>query len=157
MIAFETLNELLVETLQAAFPHSKSEKSKVTRYYFYNVPQDHVYKNASHTKYITLQELLRLHQNQRVAIVIISDAGAARGSNSDARVRATIRALFQLKKMTRKIVWLNPMPRTPSTHNRWSNTSAARIANFVQMFDTSLHDLQQAALFIKGKTILQNL
>lgn len=146
MVAFDSLNELITDTLKTVFPNPDQQTQKVNRYYFYNVPQEYVYKNKAHTQYLSMNDLIRKYQNRRVAIIIVSDAGAARGGNTSGRVRPTIRALFELQKITHKIIWLNPMPR-----NRWAETSAARIANFVPMFACETQELRQATLFLKGK------
>ncbi|NJO03968.1 MAG: hypothetical protein HC880_21870 [Bacteroidia bacterium] len=119
----------------------------VARYYFYNVPQEYGYRNPSHTQYEETARIISRLNPQDSAVIIISDAGAARGSNSDARFKATLRFIVRLKKATQKIVWLNPLP-----EYRWEKTTAWRIARFVPMFSlTDQHPLQQAINKLRGK------
>lgn len=146
MTAFEQLNDLIAETLSNVFPDADGRSPKIHRFYFYNIPQTYLYKNKAHTQFVSIDNFVRQFQDKRVALIIISDAGAARGSNSSARVRPTIRILLELQKITHKIAWLNPMPR-----QRWTGTSAARIANFAPMFACETQELRRATLFLKGK------
>lgn len=146
MAAFDPLTNMLAETLQKAFGEFTPSGRNVIRYYFHNVPQDYVYENPFHTRYRHLDDLIARHRNQRCVVVVISDAGAARGGNSNHRVKATLRALAKLKRISAKIAWINPMPR-----ERWPETSAERIARFVRMFDTTPLQLQWAVALLRGQ------
>jgi len=144
MHAFETLSETFSQALQEAF---EKQANSFQKYYFYNVPQKHIFKNTSHTEYKrTAQWIAELKPNQD-AVIIISDAGAARDSNSGERLKTTLRFLIQLKKHTNKIVWLNPLPK-----ERWLGNSAKRIADVVSMFYLdNAQELQNAVNILKGK------
>lgn len=148
MIAFENLDNLFVTQLQAAFKDYNQQDTQISRYYFHNVPQDYLYKNMAHTKFVAIEDFVKNNKSRQSLIVIFSDAGAARNTNSSLRVRATIRAIFQLKALNNKIVWLNPMPRS-----RWKNTSAERIARFVDMFEANEKGIIEATHFLKGKLL----
>lgn len=50
-------------------------------------------------------------------IIIISDAGSARGNYSDGRVEATHKAIQQLKNITDDILWFNPCLRKDNGYN----------------------------------------
>jgi uncharacterized protein with von Willebrand factor type A (vWA) domain len=147
MLAFEKLADVFAEALQDAFETHKIENKKtVSTYYFYNVPAEYCYKNKAHTEYDELKKVIgELGGNS--SVIIISDGGAARGNNSDARFKATLRFIFALQKKTSKIVWLNPMKKT-----RWEGTTARRIKRFVEMASlTDQQNLQQAINILRGK------
>lgn len=147
MLAFEKLADVFTEALQDAFETHKIENKKtVSTYYFYNVPAEYCYKNKAHTEYDKLEKVIgELGGNS--SVIIISDGGAARGNNSDARFKATLRFIFALQKKTSKIVWLNPMKET-----RWEGTTARRIKRFVKMASlTDQQNLQQAINILRGK------
>lgn len=144
MHAFETLSETFAQALQEAFQNTTKHFHK---YYFYNVPQKHIFKNTSHTEYKrTAQWIAELKPN-RDAVIIISDAGAARDSNSGERFKTTLRFLIQLKKHTSKIAWLNPLPQ-----ERWQGNSAERIQKIIPMFYLdNAQELQKTINLLKGK------
>lgn len=142
MIAFEKLTNLVEQALILVFSSNRS-----TRCFFQNVPQEQLYKNAIHTDCIDLQTWMEQLHPIKSNIIIISDAGAARGTYSSNRVSATIKFLFNLRQYTQKIVWLNPFP-----EKRWKNTAAERIAQFVPMYGmNSQQQLQYAINQLRGK------
>jgi uncharacterized protein with von Willebrand factor type A (vWA) domain len=61
-------------------------------------------------------------------VLIVSDAGAARGGRDQARFRATARLLVGIKQRTAHLAWLNPVPRA-----RWPGTTAQLIGAIVPM------------------------
>jgi uncharacterized protein len=96
-------------------------------YYFYNVPGTHVYEDAALAKPIPLSKAL-MQCDTDTSVLIVSDAGAARGQRQMRRFRETTLFLLQLKQRTNLIGWLNPLPR-----DRWSNTTANLISRLVPM------------------------
>jgi uncharacterized protein len=96
-------------------------------YYFYNVPGTHVYQDSALAKKILLSQVL-MHCDSDTSVVIISDAGAARGQRQMRRFRETTMFIAQLKQRTNLIGWLNPMPK-----GRWANTTAGLLARLVPM------------------------
>lgn len=148
MLAFDTLVDTFAEALQDTFDTRKGEAQQhIHPYYFYNVPGEYCYTNKSFTSYQKTQNILQNLHPKHTSVIIISDAGAARGGNSDGRFRATLRFVLQLKKATSRIVWLNPMP-----EHRRKNTTAQRIGRFVKMqgLDTQ-SNLQKAINILRGK------
>lgn len=144
MHAFEPLAEAFAQALQQAFAQ---QANSVEKYYFYNVPQKHLFENTSHTAYTRTAPWIVQLKSERDAVIIISDAGAARNSNSEARFKTTLRFLWQLKKHTKKIVWLNPLPQ-----ERWKNNMAERLQELVTMFYLdNVTDLQTAINHLKKK------
>jgi uncharacterized protein len=90
-------------------------------YYFSNFPRQWVFYAATLRERISLEEVSR--RNAGAALLIVSDAGSARGHFSPDRVRQTLRFLDRVAKDFRPIIWINPMPRL-----RWLGTSAAAVA-----------------------------
>ena len=70
------------------------------------------------------------------SVLLVSDAGAARGYRRMERIRAITEFLVKLKQRTSLICWLNPMPKEP-----WESSSAEVIGYLVvmeQMNDTGM-------------------
>ncbi|MGB0525037.1 MAG: hypothetical protein ACPGJS_18840 [Flammeovirgaceae bacterium] len=135
MQAFHPLIFNFKEAMKSAF-----RNKHYTHYYFYNVPKSHCYTDISQTNYRETHEVLAKLNAQTSNVIIISDAGAARGSNSDKRFRSTLRFILRLRKKTNKLIWLNPMPA-----ERWTGNTAERIAQFIPMFElTQQTELQKA-------------
>ena len=84
----------------------------------------------------------------RTAVLIFSDAGAARNRYSYERVDMTRAFLNRVYQSVRYVAWLNPMPAA-----RWANTSAAAIAGTVPMFEVSHEGLQNAISVLRGRTV----
>lgn len=141
MIAFEKQIGSIFSSLKATI-----ESKSILRYYFYNTIQDYLYKNTSHTKYVeTVKVINKLNINS--VIIIVSDAGTARGNNSGERFKSSIRSYIRFSKKSPKIIWLNPMPK-----ERWKNTTAERISRIIPMFCINTYnDLQNAVKTLRGK------
>jgi uncharacterized protein with von Willebrand factor type A (vWA) domain len=144
MNPFHRFTRDLVET---ALYESDLQLEKVDVYYFHNVPAASVYKDLYLTQPIALQTVLAACDNQ-TSILIISDAGAARGYRDLKRIRATTRFLFQLKRYTSLIAWLNPMP-----EERWIGSSAEIIANLVPMYQMDNNGLSNAIDIVRGQPL----
>jgi len=108
-------------------------------YYFSNWPDDHLYNDRTQATSVPLNKFL---YKLKRSILIISDAGAARGSVNKERIKATLRFLRKIRKY--QIAWLNPMPRI-----RWKNTSAEMIAQFVDMFDIGEGETDELANIVR--------
>jgi uncharacterized protein with von Willebrand factor type A (vWA) domain len=79
------------------------------------------------------------------SVLIISDAGAARGYYDRRRVAETKAFLKTLSAYTYLYTWLNPMPQ-----NRWRATTAADIADIVPMFPFNREGLNDAVSILRG-------
>ncbi len=75
-----------------------------------------------------VNEVLEAHAGG-TAVVLISDAGAAKKQYDIYRLLDTVAFLKAVKKHTTQYIWLNPLPQT-----RWKNSTAAQIARHVPMF-----------------------
>ncbi len=82
--------------------------------------------------------LARVHLSY-TNVLIISDAGAARGGYSLERLKLTESFLDKLKSYVTHMVWLNPMPRF-----RWLGTTADDIEQHIPMFELSPRALDDA-------------
>jgi hypothetical protein len=92
-------------------------------YRFTSYPTDCLYHWQNPAQAEALATLLsRLHPNRTIAI-ILSDAGAATATYSQARIEQTAVFLNQLTPCVRQVIWVNPLP-----PKRWSGTSAEAIA-----------------------------
>lgn len=119
--------------------------------YFRNVPSDKLFFSPAHTRHVRVKELAERFRSNPLEIMIISDAGAARGHEHEARVLLTQRALRNLRLFAHHLVWLNPMPR-----HRWWDTSAEHIAALdeCQMFEARPHEFKRAIDRLRGKQLV---
>ncbi|MEM7372057.1 MAG: hypothetical protein AAF587_25800 [Bacteroidota bacterium] len=121
-------------------------------YYFNEIPEKHLYTNIQQTEAIQVQELIDRFNRRKVDLLIISDAGAAKGRYSEERVLRTRRAIRKLQGYANKIVWINPMP-----EHRWYDSSADYIADLiVPMFEASNIGLMRAIDVLRGKHQLED-
>ena len=90
-------------------------------HYFANLPQARLYATPSLDRSEDLDALLRRHAG--AGLLIVSDAGSARGALNRRRARQTVDFLDAARRRFAQVVWLNPMPR-----HRWAGTTAALIA-----------------------------
>ena len=81
------------------------------------------------------------------AALIVSDAGAARGSWDIERVRLTARFLGWLRRLTTNVAWLNPMPA-----ERWAATTAEAVAHLIPMYPMDTEGLGRAIDVLCGLT-----
>ena len=124
MIPFFLVSQLLVSNLQG----TKLGKAEV--YYFRNCPGEYFFYHPQRPGgKLTSEVLAKLHQ-QRTVVLIISDAGAARGGVNYDRIKLTENFLDELYGCVRQVAWLNPVP-----ENRWRGTSAQGISQVVKMYD----------------------
>jgi uncharacterized protein with von Willebrand factor type A (vWA) domain len=108
--------------------------------YFYNVPQDYLFQNTTHTEGIAKEQFFKKCKSEQPNIIIISDAGAARGHFSEERIATTNAFLMKLPKHGKSTIWLNPMPQ-----QRWKYNSAQAIAANTNMLELVLNTIQKAA------------
>lgn len=120
MVAFFQLIEMLSAKVKAV---NTAENSV---YYFRNCPVQQVYFNKEQTKGISIEAFAQ----QKSPLLIVSDAGAARGRYDEERIQATEQFLKQLKNIP--TVWINPFPKY-----RWLNTSADYISALVPMYEAT--------------------
>ncbi|RFS26926.1 hypothetical protein DVR12_03830 [Chitinophaga silvatica] len=143
MVAFKDLIDAFVQCATAGGLKNEGEVL-----YFRNYPDDHLFTNPERTRSIKLNALASRNPGN---ILIISDAGAARGYYNEERIKNVNWLLYRLRR--HKIAWLNPVPK-----KRWKGTSADEISNLVKMFEvgTETSDtLGSMVSFYKGKSLYQ--
>jgi uncharacterized protein with von Willebrand factor type A (vWA) domain len=116
--------------------------------YFHDCPVPQVFRRAALMQAQNLEEWLLGLDRKRSLVVVVSDAGAARGNMDAVRIAATAEFLEALQQHCCRLVWLNPMPR-----GRWKGNSAEAIAGMVPMFEANAQGLQLAVDCLRGKTV----
>lgn len=144
MTPFHHFTRDLVETAQQ---ESTLDPENVRAFYFQNVPTVTVYHDPYLTEPLPLSAVLS-QCDQETSVLIVSDAGAARGYRIRERVRGTARFLYQLKRYTSLIAWLNLM-----SAKRWVGSSAEIIANAVDMFQADNDGLSNAIDVVRGQPL----
>ncbi len=89
--------------------------------YFTNLPRQHLFATVDLAGPETRPAVLR--RNAGAGLLVVSDAGSARGFLNRRRALQTTAFLAEATAFCPTIVWLNPMPR-----ERWKGTSAALVA-----------------------------
>lgn len=116
-------------------------------YYFNNDPGEGLFESERLMRPQSTQQVARRHAD--CALLVIGDAGAARGRMDRTRVRATQQFADAARRAAWwPISWVNPMPRA-----RWAGSSAARIAALpgVAMFELTEDGMVQAVDHLRGK------
>lgn len=151
MMPFHPLARDVVETARGAEKEDKIGRLDVV--YFSNAATDHhLFRDERLSQRLktgdrpaTLEETLaRCRRDTR--IMIVSDAGAARGRRSLERIEATDDMIFHIRQKSRFIAWLNPMPEP-----RWKSTSAKVIAEIAPMFEMTRLGFHDAIRALRGQ------
>ena len=116
-------------------------------YYFYNYPEKYFYTDPTRIKAQLTTDVLE-SVDERAGVLIVSDAGAARGNYNPVRVEYTQKFIEQLQQSVRYYAWLNPMP-----NDSWQYTTAGEIARFVPMFEMSRQGLNAAINTLRGRYV----
>jgi uncharacterized protein with von Willebrand factor type A (vWA) domain len=141
MLAFHDLAEQIADSAPV------SESHLPNKYYFHDIPLEYLYRDPAQMNGDRIADLARYFLHRKTNILVISDAGAARGMYEAERVLDTRDSLQQLAPLANRIVWLNPVPKA-----RWSGTTAEQIArHLVPMFEISDLGLQRAVNTLKGR------
>jgi hypothetical protein len=125
---FNRFTRDLVESLLEAGKAGHFNSDLIEAWYFHNVIGEYLYANPHLTKPEACEEILG-RCDAETSVLIVSDAGAARGAYRPGRIRETSGSLHRLKKRTGLIAWLNPMP-----EDRWPATSAQIVSHLAPMF-----------------------
>ena len=88
------------------------------------------------------------HLMPSVAVVIISDAGAARGQYDVVRLLDTLAFLKAIRRRTQAIVWLNPV--RPAD---WRHSTAGAIARHVPMLPMTRQGHYDAVGVLRGRPV----
>lgn len=136
MVAFEYLEQHLIEALKVSLPKTKPHVA-----YFFNTLDSFYQKQG-----LGVQELLTRRREDKFTVIVLSDAGAARGSSNPTRIRIIRTFIQQVRSRGHSMIWLNPFP-----EERWSTSSAEYIAYFVDMLAISLKGLKSLPELLKRK------
>ncbi|MFX0196432.1 MAG: VWA containing CoxE family protein [Candidatus Hodarchaeota archaeon] len=142
MVPFHSFTRNVVETAQY-----ESNIKQVDVFYFHNVPTANVWLDPYMTTPFRTEEALAQCSSDS-SVLVVSDAGSARGHRRLDRIRATTEFVFKLRQYTRLSAWLNPMPA-----DRWLNTSAQIIAHFIPMFQVDPDDFSNAIDIVRGQEL----
>jgi len=141
MVPFHALSQRLAETAQRG-----GRLGEAGIYYFHNCPTRYLYQDPTRQKAEAVTDVLAQLRPERSAVLIFSDAGAARGGFSIERLELTQKFLDQLKQRVRYVAWLNPMAK-----ERWFGTTAGEVARLVPMFEFSRQGLDGAIDVLRGR------
>lgn len=142
MVPFDGLSRQLVETAQRG---GRLRRAGV--YYFHDYPDRYLCRDPARLNAQPIANALE-EMGKHAAVLIISDAGAARGHLDLERTERTKEFLQQLRQQVHHYAWLNPMP-----HYRWSGTTAGEIAHMVPMFEMSRHGLDSVISALQGRYV----
>jgi uncharacterized protein len=142
MVPFHHLSRQLIDKAQQG-----GNITQIGVYYFYNYPEKYLYTDPNRLKYQLVTSILEA-MDSRTGVLIVSDAGAARGNLNKNRVKYTETFLKQLEQSVSYYAWLNPMP-----NDSWQDTTAGKIARFVPMFEMSREGLNAAINTLRGRYI----
>jgi len=140
MVPFQRIVQRLLDSVR------QGGLSRYAVYYFHDVPRKALFTDKARTIGVELVDVLSGFHDS--GVMIISDGGSARQSNSKARVRRTGEFLETLKRYTPHVAWVNPTP-----VERWQTSSAGDIADMVNMFPLDRNGLDNAIDRIRGKDI----
>lgn len=140
MTPFHRFTRDLIETAQ-----QESALAAVEVFYFHNVFEERLYRDPQRTVAEPLDVALA-GCDAETSVLIVSDAGAARGRRNRARIRLTALALAELKSRTPLLAWLNPMP-----SERWRGASAEIIAGLAPMYPMDADGLSAAIDQLRGQ------
>jgi hypothetical protein len=131
------------DMIQTTF--AESTISRVEVYYFHNVMADQLYLDSYLTEQISWDRAFERCEGE-TSVLIVSDAGAARGHRRLPRISATAASLFRLRQKTSLVAWLNPMPEI-----RWADTSASTIGQLVKMYQMDPDGFSSAIDIVRGQ------
>lgn len=139
MTPFHHFSRDLVETAQY-----ESSMERVDVGYFHNLPARYIYRDRFLIDTVPL-ELFLSQCDSETRVLIVSDAGAARGHLRGERISATAESIAKIQQYTNLIVWLNPVPQ-----ERWTGTTAKFISYLLPMFPLNREGLIQAILTLQN-------
>jgi uncharacterized protein len=107
----------------------------------------HVYDDPDLTEPRALEGILS-SLTSATAVLVISDAGAARRQFDITRLLDSVALVKALRAHNAVVVWLNP-----ASKSWWSRTTAGQMARYVPMFALSRPGLYQAVDVLRGRPV----
>lgn len=139
MVPFTLLMDALQESIEKG-----GLLGKTRTYYFHDCPEGFLFEQPNLTVPVSMEEVLS-DQAKSNSVLIVSDAGAARGSYDGRRLADTKAFLKILSAYTYLYAWLNPVPAV-----RWKVTTAEDIAHLVPMFPLDKEGLNDTVKILQG-------
>ena len=130
-------------TLAESLPFARLASAELR--YFSNLPRKQLFATAELENPESRAEILRRHAG--AGLLVVSDAGCARGYLNRRRAVQTATFLAEAAPLFPGAVWLNPMPRS-----RWPGTTAALVAaaSAVPMLPLDAANLLRAIDILRG-------
>ena len=129
-------------TLAASLPLGRLARAELR--YFNNQPRRQLYATPDLDEPEDRDTVLRRHAG--AALLVVSDAGSARGALNRRRALQTADFLDEARRLFPSTVWLNPMPT-----RRWAGTTAGLIADGpVPMLPVDAPHLLRAIDILRG-------
>lgn len=141
MAPWRYLGQMVTESLE------RGQLGYAAMYYFNNNPGGDLFETDHLVRPVKCQDIAKRFSN--CALLVISDAGAARGHLDDDREKGTQKFIaIAAKASWQPIAWINPMPR-----RRWIGNTAQCLAAFsgLSMFELNEDGLVQAVDYLRGK------
>lgn len=140
MVAFEEWTDTLINA------GLQSGVSSFEQFYFRNAPGEIVFQDPLLCKPVKFDELQS--ELEDFAVLIVSDAGAARGAFCRQRLRQTQQFLQRITAGYCRLAWLNPVPQT-----RWHGTTAEFVAMEpnLSMFPMDRRGIDAAMFVLRGR------
>jgi uncharacterized protein with von Willebrand factor type A (vWA) domain len=142
MVPFHALSRQLVETAERG-----GRLRQTSVFYFHDYADEYLYRHPALLNAQLVDEVLA-EVGERAVVLIVSDAGAARGNFDAERVKRTQEWMERLQQSVRYIAWLNPMP-----NESWLHTTAGEISQFVPMFEMSHQGMNAAIGVLRGRYV----
>ncbi|OCQ93510.1 hypothetical protein BCD64_01035 [Nostoc sp. MBR 210] len=142
MVPFHHLCRQLVDKAQRG-----GNIKQASVYYFQNHPKKYLYSDPNKLHAQPIEDFLE-SIDKKTSVLIVSDAGAARGNYNPERVEATKEFTLQLQQSVNYYAWLNPMPQ-----DSWDDNTAGQISCFVPMFEMSREGLNAAIITLRGRYV----
>jgi uncharacterized protein with von Willebrand factor type A (vWA) domain len=120
---------------------------QVDIFYFHDAPENYLYEHSTLLGSKSLESVL-LEHCQNTSVLIVSDAGAARGHYDSIRLRTTKDFLGKLNQSTYLYAWLNPVPK-----ERWMGNTAWHIAQLLPMFQLDWEGLNDLVNVLRGQSV----
>ncbi|MEP7339953.1 MAG: VWA containing CoxE family protein [Acidobacteriota bacterium] len=146
MMPFHRFTRDLIDSARESGESGHFAEERVEQFYFQNVIEEKLYTDPYLIGSVPFADVLARCDND-TSILIVSDAGAARGHYRPDRVLATTKFIAHLRRRTNLIAWLNPMP-----EERWAGTSAQMIAYLTPMLRMNQDGFSRAIDVARGLT-----
>jgi uncharacterized protein with von Willebrand factor type A (vWA) domain len=142
MVPFHALSRQLLETAERG-----GRLRQTSVFYFHDYADEYLYRHPALLNAQPIDEVLA-EVGERAVVLIVSDAGAARGNFDAERVKRTQEWIERLQQSVRYTAWLNPMP-----NESWLHTTAGEISQFVPMFEMSRQGMNGAIGVLRGRYV----